>query len=93
VPPDRIAEVLPRTQWLVLCAPLTARTRGMIGADALGLMPEGAYILNVARGPLIDEGAVIASLQSGHLGGAYLECSLRSPYRPSRRSGIRRMSS
>ena len=79
VPPDRLAEVLPRTQWLVLAAPLTEQTRGMIDARALALLPPGARVLNVGRGPLIDEAALIAALRSGHLGGAYLDVFAQEP--------------
>ena len=79
VSPDRLAEVLPRTQWLALAAPLTAQTRGMIDAKALALLPQGAHVLNVGRGQLIDEDALIAALQSGHLGGAYLDVFNEEP--------------
>ncbi|MFA7250180.1 MAG: D-2-hydroxyacid dehydrogenase [Dehalococcoidia bacterium] len=79
VPPDRIAEVLPRTQWLALAAPLTAQTRGMMDARALALLPNGARVLNVGRGQLIDEEALIASLRSGHLAGAYLDVFMEEP--------------
>lgn len=79
VPPGRIAEVLPRTQWLVLAAPLTEQTRGMIDANALALLPPGAHVLNVGRGPVMDEDALIASIRSGHLGGAYLDVFAQEP--------------
>lgn len=79
VSPDRLAEVLPRTQWLALSAPLTEQTRGMIDAKALALLPRGARVMNVGRGQLIDEEALIASLQSGHLGGAYLDVFNEEP--------------
>ena len=73
VSPDRLAEVLPRTQWLVLAAPLTEQTRGLINAQALAALPQGAHILNVGRGPVVDEDALIEALRSGHLAGAYLD--------------------
>lgn len=71
--PDQIDKLLPRAQWLMLCSPLTNETRKLINAQRLALMPKGAYILNVSRGEVIDEAAMIAALQSGHLGGAYLD--------------------
>ncbi|MDP6607096.1 MAG: D-2-hydroxyacid dehydrogenase [Dehalococcoidia bacterium] len=71
--PDRLHEVLPRADWLALTVPLTEQTRGIIGVEALALLPAGAHILNVARGPVIDEGAMIEALRSGSLGGAYLD--------------------
>ncbi len=79
ITPDRLAEVLPRTQWLALAAPLTAQTRGMIDAKALALLPEGARVLNVGRGQLIDEDALIAAIKSGHIGGAYLDVTAEEP--------------
>ena len=72
-PPDRIVDVLPRTQWLVLCAPLTEQTRGLIDARALAALPRGAHLLNVGRGPVVDGEALIEALRSGHLAGAYLD--------------------
>lgn len=71
--PDQIDKLLPRAQWLMLCSPLTNETRALLNAQRLALLPKGAYILNVSRGEVIDEAAMIASLQSGHLGGAYLD--------------------
>lgn len=71
--PDQIDQLLPRAQWLMLCSPLTNETRALMNARRLALLPKGAHILNVSRGEVIDEAAMIASLQSGHLGGAYLD--------------------
>lgn len=82
VPPDRLMEVLPRTQWLVLAAPLTEQTRGMIDARAIALLPQGAHVFNVGRGALAAEEALIAALQSGHLGGAYLDVFAVEPLPP-----------
>ena len=73
VPPDRLREVLPRADWLAITVPLTPRTHHLIDAGALALLPRGAHILNVARGAVIDEAALIESLRAGHLGGAYLD--------------------
>ena len=79
VPPDRLAEVLPRTHWLVLATPLTPETRGLIGAQALALLPAGAHLLNIGRGPVVDEAALIEALRSGHLAGAYLDVFAKEP--------------
>ena len=64
---------LPGAGALILACPLTERTRNLIGARQLGLLPEGAVVVNVSRGPVIDERALVASLRSGHLGGACLD--------------------
>lgn len=58
---------------LTLHCPLTAETRGMIDARRIALMKPGASIINTARGELIDQEALIAALQSGHLAGAGLD--------------------
>jgi phosphoglycerate dehydrogenase-like enzyme len=72
-PPARLAELLPRSDWLVIACPLTNETRGLISAAMLARLPHGARVINVARGEIIDQPALIAALRSGHLGGAYLD--------------------
>ncbi|HLA16539.1 MAG TPA: D-2-hydroxyacid dehydrogenase [Candidatus Limnocylindrales bacterium] len=75
--PIRAAEdlptILPQTDALVLITPLTAQTRGLIDADALGALPDGALIVNMGRGPVLDEAALVEELRSGRLGGAALD--------------------
>jgi D-2-hydroxyacid dehydrogenase (NADP+) len=78
-PPAMLDELLPRTDWLVLACPLTAETRNRIDAAALARMPAGARLLNVSRGEVVDETALIAALRSGHLGGAYLDVFREEP--------------
>ncbi|MEX1022989.1 MAG: D-2-hydroxyacid dehydrogenase [Dehalococcoidia bacterium] len=73
VTPDRLAEVLPRADVLAITVPLTAQTQGMVDVRALALLPRGALVLNVARGQIVDEAALIEALRSGRLGGAYLD--------------------
>ncbi|MBP6736224.1 MAG: hydroxyacid dehydrogenase [Rhodobacteraceae bacterium] len=58
---------------LALCAPLTDQTRGLVDAAALARMRAGAILVNVARGPVVVEKALIAALASGHLGGAAID--------------------
>jgi D-3-phosphoglycerate dehydrogenase len=67
------AELLQRADVLALCAPLTDQTRGMVDAAALARMRPGAILINVARGPLVVEAALVDALQRGHLGGAALD--------------------
>jgi len=71
--PSDLAEILPRADWLAVAAPLTPETRAAFGAAELASLPQGACVINVARGEIIDEPALVASLASGHLGGAYLD--------------------
>jgi len=78
-PPAALDRLLPRAQWLALTCPLTEDTRRMIDGRRLALLPRGARIVNVARGEIIDEQALIAALTSGHLGGAYLDVVEKEP--------------
>ena len=64
---------LVRSDFISVHAPLTPATRGLVNAAAFAKMKKGALIVNTARGPLIDEPALIAALDSGHLGGAALD--------------------
>lgn len=79
VTPAQLLEVLPRAQWLALACPLTEETRGAISAEAIAALPDGGYILNISRGEVVDEPAMIAALQSGHLAGAYLDVFYNEP--------------
>lgn len=78
-PPPALHDVLPRADWLVLACPLTNETRGLIDAAALVRLPATAHVINVARGQIIDEPAVIAALQNGRLAGAYLDVFAEEP--------------
>lgn len=76
------ADLLAQSDILALCAPLTTETRGMVDAVALAQMKRGAILVNVARGPLVDEAALIAALASGHLGGAAVDVFDTQPLPP-----------
>lgn len=76
---DRLHEVLPETDVLLLALPLLDENRRIIGEDELALLPAGAVIVNVARGPHIDTDALVAALDSGHLGGAGLDVTDPEP--------------
>jgi len=58
---------------VVLAAPLTAETSGLVGADVLAAMKQSAYLINVGRGPLVDTGALTEALASGAIAGAALD--------------------
>lgn len=72
-PIARLHDLLPLTDTLVLTAALTDDTRHIIGARELALLPQGAHLVNVGRGLLVDEAALVESLQQRHLGGAALD--------------------
>ena len=85
--PDGVAAVsfdtlLRTSDIVVLACPLTAETRGMIGAPQLAMMKSGALLINVARGPVVIEADLIAALQSRHLGGAALDVFSTQPLPP-----------
>jgi glyoxylate/hydroxypyruvate reductase len=69
----RLHEVLPDAGALVLACPLTDQTRGLITARELAALPAGAVVVNLSRGAVIDEPALVSALTSGHLGGACLD--------------------
>ena len=81
-PPAALAGLLPRCDWLILACPLTPETRGLIGADALARLPRGARLINVARGEVVDEPALIEALGGGRLAGAYLDVFGTEPLPP-----------
>ena len=80
--PSELDDVLPRADWLVIACSLNDETRGLIDARALARLPRGARLLNVSRGAVVDEPALIEALQSGHLGGAYLDVFAKEPLAP-----------
>lgn len=71
--------LLPRADFVVLVCPLTEATRGLIGAQALAAMKPGAYLVNCARGAVVDEAALIAALQSNTIRGAALDVMVTEP--------------
>ena len=74
-----LGELLASADFVSLHVPLTAATRGMIGAAELARMKAGAILLNTARGPCVDEAALADALASGHLGGAGLDVYADEP--------------
>ena len=78
-PPERLDELLPLVDVLILAVPLTDRTRGMIGAREISLLKPGSLLVNVARGPLVVEDALVAALRSGHLAGAAVDVTATEP--------------
>ncbi len=79
LPADALEEMLPELDILILAAPLTEVTRGMIDRRALSLLPRGSLLVNVARGPLVVEADLVEALQSEHLAGAALDVTEEEP--------------
>ncbi len=77
-----LPDLLRESRVLSIHAPLGPETRGMIDATALALLPVGAILINAARGPLIDETALLQALNSGHLAGAGLDVWSKEPVAP-----------
>ena len=73
IPMDQFTSVLPDTDFLVICLPHTNETRGLIGRKELSLLKQGAIIVNVGRGPVVDQQALYNALQKGQIGGAGLD--------------------
>jgi D-3-phosphoglycerate dehydrogenase len=65
--------LLEASDFVVLACPLNERTRGLIGAAELARLRRGAFLVNVARGPVVDTEALLAALRDGRLGGAALD--------------------
>jgi phosphoglycerate dehydrogenase-like enzyme len=80
--PDRIGELLAESDFVVLAAPLTENTRGLVDTEAIAGMKPGAWVINVARGELIDERALVRALRDGRLGGAVLDTFREEPLPP-----------
>jgi D-3-phosphoglycerate dehydrogenase len=72
-------ELFARSDFLVLCCPLSAETRHLVDARTLALMAPASYIVNVARGPLVDEAALAGALASGQLAAAALDVFEQEP--------------
>ena len=74
-----LEQALPAADYVVLACPLTEQTRGLIGAAELAQLRPGARLVNVARGPVVDEAALVEALRSGRLAGAALDVYATQP--------------
>jgi phosphoglycerate dehydrogenase-like enzyme len=79
LPVERMGRVLPKADFLYLAAPLTGASRGLIGRREFALLKPGAGLVNVGRGGLVDETALVAALKSGRLSGAILDVFAEEP--------------
>jgi phosphoglycerate dehydrogenase-like enzyme len=78
-PPSQLHDLLRASDYLAVTAPLTAETRGMIGAEELGAMKPSAVIINVGRGPVIQEQPLIQALRENRIRGAALDVFDQEP--------------
>jgi phosphoglycerate dehydrogenase-like enzyme len=79
---DNLAAEAGWCDHLILAAPLTAQTRGLVDADVLAAMKPDAHLINIARGPMVDEPALLAALAEGRIGGATLDVFDTEPLPP-----------
>lgn len=79
---SNLSELLTRSDFLTIHTPLIASTKGMIGASELAQMKKGARVLNVARGGMIDESALLSAIEDGQIAGAALDVFTSEPPQP-----------
>jgi phosphoglycerate dehydrogenase-like enzyme len=77
--PDQWRERLPDFDWVILAVPATAETEGMIGAPELAAMKPSATLINIARGLVVDQDALVDALKSGSIGSAFLDVTTPEP--------------
>jgi len=70
---DQFDAALAKTDYLILACPLTHETTGLIDQKRLSLLPKSAYLINVARGEVVDQQALVSALQKQELAGAFLD--------------------
>jgi phosphoglycerate dehydrogenase-like enzyme len=78
-PPEKVSELLARSDAVVMCAPLTKDTERMIGAAELRAMKPSAYFVNVGRGPTVDETALVEALSAKRIAGAAVDVFAQEP--------------
>jgi phosphoglycerate dehydrogenase-like enzyme len=74
-----LATIAAQADWLVLALPLTSETRGLVGRDVLAALPSTVRLINVGRGAVIDEAALVEALRDGRLAGAALDVFEHEP--------------
>jgi phosphoglycerate dehydrogenase-like enzyme len=78
-PPERLRDALPTADVVILAAPQTDDTRSIIGREELAVMKPSAFLVNIARGKLVDDAALVEALEAGRIAGAGLEAFRREP--------------
>jgi phosphoglycerate dehydrogenase-like enzyme len=80
---EDLPRLLPDVDFVALTCPLTPETENLIDAAAFGRMRATSYLINVARGRVVDEAALIAALRAGRIAGAALDVTVEEPLQPS----------
>lgn len=83
VTPDKLIAAVAEADVVALTCPLTPETRGLVDARVLAAMKPSTYLVNVARGSVVDEAALIEALAKGGIAGAGLDCTVEEPLAPS----------
>ena len=78
-PPSKLPELLARADWIVIACPLTKETLDLVNADSFRRMKKGARLINIGRGEVVNEAALIEALRNGQLGGAALDAHSKEP--------------
>ena len=79
LPPDRLTDLLSESDVVVLAAPTTSTTTQLVGEREIAAMKPGAFLINIGRGSLVVDEALVAALRAGHLGGAALDVFTHEP--------------
>lgn len=82
VAPERLADVVGEADFLAVTAPLTPATRGLVSRDVIARMKPSAWIVNIARGAIVDEPALLEALTAGRIGGAAIDAWWSEPLPP-----------
>jgi phosphoglycerate dehydrogenase-like enzyme len=80
--PEALSARAAEADWLIVAAPLTDETRGIVSADVIAALPPGARLVNVARGELVDEPALLDALSARKIAGAILDVFETEPLSP-----------
>ncbi|MGA2112437.1 MAG: D-2-hydroxyacid dehydrogenase [Anaerolineales bacterium] len=81
-PPEALARVLAESDFILVSAPLTARSRSLLGGEAISAAKRGAFLIDVSRGGLLEEAAVLGAVRDGILAGAAMDVFAQEPLPP-----------
>jgi len=82
VPRDELVSIARELDFLLVLVPLDEHTRGLVGAEVMSALPSSSYLINLARGGIVDEAALCAALDTGGIAGAALDAMEREPLPP-----------